>query len=124
MGTSDLHNAFREPTSGIADTLTRFLEDADRLAGIRATRLAALNPFELDYGATILPEAGHGADVVTARRRGLTATRAESRYPGSRPAAASASRRFSYTRPSTSLPSRRRHTQPAGASITRPTPQA
>jgi hypothetical protein len=41
-----------------------------------------------------------------------------------RPAAASASRWFSYTRPSTSLPSRRRHTQPAGASMTRPTPQA
>jgi hypothetical protein len=41
-----------------------------------------------------------------------------------RPAAASASRWFSYTRPSTSLPLRRRQTQPAGASMTRPTPQA
>ena len=41
-----------------------------------------------------------------------------------RPAAASASRWFSYTRPSTSLPSRRRHTHPAGASMTRPTPHA
>ena len=64
-----------------------------------------------------------GADVHAGRRNPAALSGARRGYSPS-PAAASASRRFSYTRPSTSLPSRRRQTHPAGASMTRPTPQA
>ena len=65
----------------------------------------------------VAPRGGAGALETSARH---------DRAPGSyaSPAAASASRWFSYTRPSTSLPSRRRQTQPAGESMTRPTPHA
>jgi hypothetical protein len=103
----DLHAGFRDPSRIPADDLARFLEQADRLPGIRAVQRAMrqanlervlddlvdllapggrLALFELDYGATILaPGAADGAvlrRVLEALHASLPQPLAGSRIPG------------------------------------------
>jgi SAM-dependent methyltransferase len=69
---TNLHAGFRDPASGPADALARFLEDVDRLPGIRAIHAAMRRALDIRPGMRVL-DAGCGL--------GLEATRLAARYP-------------------------------------------
>lgn len=62
----DLHAGFRDPRRTSADDLTRFLEEADRLPGIRAVQVAMRRAIALRPGARLL-DAGCGLGLETSR---------------------------------------------------------
>ena len=70
MGTTNLHDAFRAPTSGVADTLARFLEDVDQLAGIRAIHAAMRRALDIRPGMHVL-DAGCGIGLEAGRLAAL-----------------------------------------------------
>ena len=62
----DLHQGFREPAHAPAHALARFLEEVDRLPGIRAIRAAMREAVALKPGTRLL-DAGCGSGIETAR---------------------------------------------------------
>jgi ubiquinone/menaquinone biosynthesis C-methylase UbiE len=62
----DLHAAFRDPRRGSARGLTGFLEDADRLPGMRTVQLAMRRALGLRSGMRLL-DAGCGVGLETSR---------------------------------------------------------
>src|SRR5262245_17862165 len=64
--TSDLHEGFRDPERAPADDLARFLEEADRLPGIRAVRGALRGAIDPRPGMRLL-DAGCGTGLETER---------------------------------------------------------
>ena len=64
--TADLHQGFREPARAPARELSRFLEEVDRLPGIRAIRAAMRDAAGLRPGTRLL-DAGCGSGLETAR---------------------------------------------------------
>jgi SAM-dependent methyltransferase len=64
--TRDLHEGFHDPRRVPAADLTRFLEEADRLEGIRAVQRALRRALSLRPGTRVL-DAGCGIGLETAR---------------------------------------------------------
>ena len=62
----DLHQGFREPAHAPAHALAHFLEEVDRLPGIRAIRAAMREAVALKPGTRLL-DAGCGSGIETAR---------------------------------------------------------
>lgn len=62
----DLHEGFRDPRRAPATELVRFLERADRLAGMRAIRSASREALDIQPGMRVL-DAGCGIGLETAR---------------------------------------------------------
>jgi ubiquinone/menaquinone biosynthesis C-methylase UbiE len=63
---TNLHDAFRDPARGVADALARFLEDVDRLPGIRAIHAAMRRALDIRPGMRVL-DAGCGVGLETSR---------------------------------------------------------
>lgn len=63
---SDLHAGFRDPRSVAADELEHFLEESDRLPGIRIVQRALRRALDLRPGMRLL-DAGSGIGLETAR---------------------------------------------------------
>ncbi|MGP4014701.1 methyltransferase domain-containing protein [Saccharopolyspora sp. 5N708] len=62
---SDLHDGFREPRLGVSAALTGFLDEVDRLPGIRAVRQAMRAAVELRPGMRVLDAGcGIGSEVT------------------------------------------------------------
>jgi 2-polyprenyl-3-methyl-5-hydroxy-6-metoxy-1,4-benzoquinol methylase len=72
---TDLHEAFSDPGREAADSMVRFLEQADRLPGIRAIQVAMRRALDMRPGMNVV-DAGCG--------NGLEATRLASEHPGVR----------------------------------------
>ena len=64
--TADLHQGFRDPGRAPVTELSRFLEEVDRLPGIRAIRAAMREAAALGSGTRLL-DAGCGSGLETAR---------------------------------------------------------
>src|SRR5919197_185114 len=70
MSAINLHEAFRNPAGDDGDAMARFLEDVDRLPGVRAIQAAMRRALDVRPGRRVL-DAGCGIGLVATRLAAL-----------------------------------------------------